>query len=186
MDDRESVYEKLLTIWSGERSSEGLTQLDMQFFNSLTEYVSSLKHKVRLSTKDSLTSMIKNKELEIIRDLVKSIFEIRYRKILDMALRGEEPENMLPIERRFYNMLFNTLDEYREILKGITTTFRIPKVVEGQRYETVAFLSDSPKIVGEDLREYGPFKAGDIASLPLSNASSLIKHGIAKRISIHY
>jgi len=46
-------------------------------------------------------------------------------------------------------------------------------------YEEVRFLRDVPAIVGEDLKTYGPFKAGDVAKLPRGNADALVRQGAA-------
>ena len=38
---------------------------------------------------------------------------------------------------------------------------------------------DLPVFLGEDLKEYGPFKAGDLADLPPQAARVLLRHGAA-------
>ncbi len=45
----------------------------------------------------------------------------------------------------------------------------------------VRFLKDTPIIMGVDMKQYGPFKKGDVAALPKENASMLIKIGDAER-----
>jgi DNA replication factor GINS len=50
------------------------------------------------------------------------------------------------------------------------------------RLEVVRFLSDFPAIIGVDLKTYGPFKAEDIATLPVENASALISQGVVKQV----
>ena len=44
------------------------------------------------------------------------------------------------------------------------------------------FLRDVPAIIGADIKTYGPFKAEDVASLPVENAKVLIKQGLAEKI----
>ena len=46
-------------------------------------------------------------------------------------------------------------------------------------YTKVAFLTDAPQIVGEDMQTYGPFQAGKVYDIPLRNASILIDQGLA-------
>jgi DNA replication factor GINS len=48
----------------------------------------------------------------------------------------------------------------------------------------VRFLQDIPSIVGSNTKIYGPFKAEDIATLPIDNAESLIKRGIALKVEV--
>lgn len=45
----------------------------------------------------------------------------------------------------------------------------------------IVILQDIPPFMGVDLRRYGPFGAGEIATVPAINALALIKRGAAKR-----
>ena len=47
----------------------------------------------------------------------------------------------------------------------------------------VAFKENVPKFVGEDLRTYGPFTAGDLAWIPKGNVKILEKKGVIKVIA---
>jgi len=44
----------------------------------------------------------------------------------------------------------------------------------------VRIRADTPQFLGEDLKEYGPFRAGDVADLPPQAARVLIRHGYAE------
>ena len=46
----------------------------------------------------------------------------------------------------------------------------------------VRFTREMPAIMGTDMKSYGPFKAEDIATLPLQNAEALLRQGVAIRI----
>lgn len=45
----------------------------------------------------------------------------------------------------------------------------------------VRFLKDTPIITGVDMKQYGPFRKGDVAALPKENASVLIKMKVAEK-----
>jgi DNA replication initiation complex subunit (GINS family) len=46
-------------------------------------------------------------------------------------------------------------------------------------------LTDVPeKIIGVDMRNYGPFAKGEITSLPAQNAEIMIRHGAARKIAV--
>jgi DNA replication factor GINS len=49
---------------------------------------------------------------------------------------------------------------------------------------TIRFLRAVPAIIGIDMKTYGPFKAEDLASMPVENAENLIRRGIAKEVEI--
>ena len=60
-----------------------------------------------------------------------------------------------------------------------------PKPVEPSKPSElvlIRFLQDVSVIAGVDLKEYGPFKKEDVATLPKENADSLVKSGLAKLI----
>jgi DNA replication initiation complex subunit (GINS family) len=47
---------------------------------------------------------------------------------------------------------------------------------------TVRVLQGEGAIIGVDMREYGPFEAGEIAYLPEVHARIFITNGVAKQI----
>ncbi len=48
----------------------------------------------------------------------------------------------------------------------------------------VRFLEDYPQIVGVDLKTFGPFRADDLAVLPLENARGIIRRNGAEPVVI--
>lgn len=61
-----------------------------------------------------------------------------------------------------------------ERLKAEAERLRIAKIV------TLRLKKDVPAFVGADMKQYGPFRAGDIAALPEANAAILIERGVAE------
>ncbi len=53
---------------------------------------------------------------------------------------------------------------------------------DGGNYVTVRFLQAEGAIIGVDMREYGPFTAGEIAYLPEVHARIYITNGVARQI----
>lgn len=49
------------------------------------------------------------------------------------------------------------------------------------KHIAIIILQEIPPFMGIDLRKYGPFKVGDIATVPVINALALIKKGVARR-----
>ncbi len=50
----------------------------------------------------------------------------------------------------------------------------------GQRIVSIVFNEDMEEFVGSNLINYGPFKKGDTAEIPVDNAKLLEEKGIAK------
>ena len=59
-----------------------------------------------------------------------------------------------------------------------------PLVFQSKGILLIRFLQPIPAIVGLNAKVYGPFKVEDVASLPIENAESLIKRGIAVKVEI--
>jgi DNA replication initiation complex subunit (GINS family) len=51
-----------------------------------------------------------------------------------------------------------------------------------ENYLNIRFLADEDPIMGVDLREYGPFKTGDVVYLPAVHARIFITNGKAQQI----
>jgi DNA replication initiation complex subunit (GINS family) len=49
----------------------------------------------------------------------------------------------------------------------------------------VAFLEEVPRFVGMDMKSYGPFRPGDVSSLPKENAELLMKKGAGKTAELN-
>jgi DNA replication factor GINS len=50
--------------------------------------------------------------------------------------------------------------------------------------EALIFLTDIPQIIGDDIKQYGPFKRGEVAFLPKRSAELLIKNGTAQKFEV--
>ncbi len=48
--------------------------------------------------------------------------------------------------------------------------------------KAMAFLQEIPKFVGIDMGHYGPYRAGDIATVPEDNAKLLVDKGAGEII----
>jgi DNA replication factor GINS len=55
-----------------------------------------------------------------------------------------------------------------------------------QIWEAYLILEDIPKVMDERLREYGPFKAGDLVTLPRTLGHVLVQREAARRVSISH
>ena len=57
-------------------------------------------------------------------------------------------------------------------------------LVEGEPKEKnlIVMMNDLEEFVGIDMKNYGPFKKGDVANLPEENTKLLIEKKVAKRI----
>lgn len=48
----------------------------------------------------------------------------------------------------------------------------------------IVFKEDVPSFMGADMRQYGPFKKGDIAKVPDENTRILLERGIVEEFKV--
>jgi DNA replication factor GINS len=68
---------------------------------------------------------------------------------------------------------------FKEVSRGRLPGMKSKKKAKGM---VVRFLKEVPEIVGADMKTYGPFKAEDVATLPVENAKALIKQEVAVEV----
>ena len=167
------TYETIRRIVGEDRTMQKLVALPDDFFSKVREY---LKRKAQISgSKEDAW------ELASAKRALQDLLDVREKKILNLALysirSGTEPENMMPEERDFFTKVMANIRDFQESRK---------QVLEGkeERTNNIAVLEDVPEFVGTDLKTYGPFKQGDITTLPEDVSKVLIERGTAKSMKI--
>lgn len=160
-------------IFEEEKNSPGLTKLPDDFFEQVRDY---LEKKSRMIRDES-----DRWALDSIKRRLRTIFERRERKILNFAHgfinSGVLPENLTPEERRFLERVAECVREFqREREEGFDKGC--------EKFALLTMVKDVPRFVGVNLRNYGPFKPGDISTIPEPNAELLVKKGLAERMEI--
>ena len=177
----QSIYELLTTLWRKERESEELAKLPEDFGRRVQEYIGSVKHYLKVSDKQSLSYELKRAELEAVTSLLNELFRLRLRKILNLILQENLPENLFDFESRICLNLLESVKEYRRRVRElmVSVAYRDWREIKSTLIP-VYFLKEHDKIVGSDHRTYGPFKPGDIAALPPENAKVLEMKDVAR------
>ncbi len=162
--------ETIRRIFEEEKNSPGLTKLPDDFFEQIREYIEK-KSKMIRDESDQWS-------LDSIKRRLRTIFHTRERKILNSAHgfidSGVLPENLTPEENRFFERVVECVKSFEN---GREKGF-------GSGHESlvlVTILEDVQKFVGINLRNYGPFKRGDVTTLPEPNAELLIKKNLAEK-----
>ncbi|MEM1946264.1 MAG: hypothetical protein QXH12_01370 [Candidatus Caldarchaeum sp.] len=180
----ETVYETLLGIWNKERASEELTSIPEKLLEDLAEYFSYLRRQIRLSDRSSLNTRVRSAELEMLQRLLESLLRIRMRKIVAMAFQQPSVENVLPFEKKTFNVIQRVMSQHEDMIRsGLNDPRMLQREIE-RRYEVVIFLKDFPRFVGEDLSSYGPFKAGDVAAIYSGNVPALARKNVVKPVKL--
>lgn len=165
------TYETLRKIEQEEKASVKLTQLPPNFLHEAMDY---------LDKKESISQEKDDKwEHETAKQRVNNIMQTRERKIVNFTLSfvrsGAIPENMTPEERELFDRIVKNLQDFQGQRK---------KVMSGEKFpmKVVAFLQDTPQFVGIDMGYYGPYKSGDVATVPQENAKVIIEKGTGELV----
>ncbi|MEM0466132.1 MAG: hypothetical protein QXX20_00810 [Candidatus Thermoplasmatota archaeon] len=198
-DLEEISYKNLRRLQQQEQASPGLMQIPPTFYEQLTSYLQNLEQK--LSNENNPTkNKIYHEEIQNIRKIVQSIYELREKKIVQAALsavRGARPDvkNFIEPEKELYEQLIAAITKTRTDLlitskkndqktpaESISNQQVGPKQ-DSQRSDSngtpvVRMLADVPEFVGFDLQIYS-LKKDDVLALDQEISSLLVKRGVA-------
>lgn len=164
------TYETIRKIIDEEKANTKLTRIPDSFFVDARSYLD----KKAKSDADEAWRM------ESARRRFQDIIDIRERKVVNGAVQfvrsGVMPENMIKDEKGLFSSVVSDIKAFRQMVeKSIDTA---------DAEEVVAMLADLDEFVGVNLRAYGPYKVGDVATVPKPVAALLVEKRVAERIDI--
>lgn len=174
-DKSETItFELIRRIQREEQRVPKLTKLPDGFYKNVKSYLDKKRdvsnRRVALETKN-------------VERLVEDIFNRRERKIFNLSLIAARtnipPENLTDEERAFFDQILASVKSRR---KKVLSDILMKKPEE--KTELIVFKEDVPTFVGADMRNYGPFKKGDIAKLPDGNKKILLEQDVAEEFKI--
>ncbi|MBU0953584.1 MAG: hypothetical protein KKA90_04160 [Nanoarchaeota archaeon] len=166
------TYESLRTFLENEKRTNKLAELPEDFFAQAHAYLEQ-KAKLKEGTEDVW-------EAESARRALSDLLDIREHKILTLALfavrSGVQPGSLTPSEKDFFTQIVSELKAFRN---------RRKEDLEGpsEPLTLISFTEDVPEFVALNLKTYGPFKTGDVATIPQPQAELLQKQGKARPIA---
>lgn len=175
MADDTITFDLIRRIQREEQRSPKLTKIPDNFYDAATSYISQ-KRQIGEDRKGVL-------EIKSIERLIEDIFDRRERKIVTAAVNTArtniQPENMIDEEKDFFDLVAMTIRQRREA--KLRNLFVVEK---GDKDGLLVFKDDVPEFIGSDMKNYGPFKKGDIAKLPEENAKVLIEKGLVENFKV--
>ncbi|MHA1784294.1 MAG: DNA replication complex subunit Gins51 [Candidatus Helarchaeota archaeon] len=177
------MYETLLNIWRKENDEEGLGLLPKDFKIKVQSNLEKL-FKLRDSYKEgTVEKKIIQNEINEFNLLLNDFLKVRLNKLICLTIEGIQIEksHLMTEEKK-------VIETIKNIMNNFYKSFQIKTGAEEETQELgtrtskiviVRLLQDIEQIVGVDLKNYGPFKKEDIATLPEKNAISLIEKNVA-------
>jgi len=179
------VYNELYEAWRKEIENEEIQMLPKDFYVRLADYVGKMREESRMLDKKTTRAKLMEREFKNVKNLIKKLLQLRYKKSLDTAKTGKPvpKDHLTEEEERLYAEIPPLAESYqalfKEISRGRLPGMKMEKKVKGM---VVRFLKEVPAIVGADMKTYGPFKPEDIATLPVENAKALVKQEVAVEV----
>jgi len=204
-------YERLFEVLRSEKNNPNLQKLHPTYFDDISAYLKEKEQQITQSMSASNVFTVDETEnlqtqLRNARRIVRMIFDLREKKIMQMALNKSrtsssiiDTSNLMESEIHLFKDMLNVLDKYRhnELLplvdpkKSVPIDAKVPetpslvtqeKPVEPEGLMLIRALEDIPVLVGPDLREYGPFAPEDVASVPVEVGKALVEAHKAQQI----
>jgi len=179
------MYEKLYKAWRIEKESTEVQTLPKDFFAMLAQYVKKLREESRMLDEKTLRAKLLLRESKNVKRLAGELIQLRHDKTVRKIAAGEvvSKECLTDEEERLYRDMTPSIESFQTLIKDVVGG-RYPLFESKEKHKKVAlrFLRDIPAIVGADMKTYGPFKAEDVASLPVENAKILVKQSVAVEV----
>jgi len=179
------MYSDLYEIWKKEFENTELQKLPSDFYSKVTDYLRKISEETRMLDKRTLKASFLKKEVQNVERMLDELIWMRYKKIVRIIAAGKKvPPDMLTVEEE---KIFTNISSFAEAFQNFAKNVlrgSLPQISYEQKHKRVAlrFLKDIPSIIGADMKAYGPFKAEDVASLPIENVKILVKQGLAEKV----
>jgi len=204
------TYEVIYDILLREKQREELQKIEDHFWRDTLGYLrekqgmlDETRHKVDLfsaAERDKTHTQLRN-----IRRVLRSIYDLREKKILDIAVNKSrtgskiiDVGNMLDVEKQLFESLVSEMNFFRQGLLNNILELRSPSILfEGEDSShdherrsapapvlppgqaMVTLSREVAQFVGPELEVYGPFQSGEVAVLPEDIAAILVNQGAA-------
>ncbi|MFH1820952.1 MAG: hypothetical protein ABH852_00700 [Methanobacteriota archaeon] len=176
--------DELARIYREEKTSRELTEVPNDFYQSAGRYISQLNFELKRS--DSLKKELLQEELRNVVFMVQEIYFTRVFKAMAKIAQGQVPALLMEGERYAFSEIRQSLEKLQADLVQPSVSGKVELAApQSITNVLVTMLADfHEKIVGADMRSYGPFHKGEVASIPAPNADMLARHGFARKIAV--
>jgi DNA replication factor GINS len=154
---------------------------------------------------DGTDAHVRDRIVKMISISVDLLLDIRYRKLLEQRVEGEDQNGrssssrwtILPAadyskltDEEKYILYAERQISIRKMAVLAATLQGRPKVLESisarivLKQMVVRFIKPMEQFIGVDMTRYGPFQEEDVAMIPFENARSLMENGIAVQLDV--
>ena len=181
------MYNELYAAWRREIEDASLGGLPPDFYAKIADYLRRIREESGMLDKKSVKVNLLDRETQNVKRMLEELLWARYKKIVKTITQNQTlPSELLTVEEAKMCESFVTFSgDYRKFAEGLMQgqAAKVEAEVSHKRM-TLRFAKSTPAIIGLDMKTYGPFKAEDVASLPVENAKMLVKQGLAVLVEV--
>jgi DNA replication initiation complex subunit (GINS family) len=175
------TYSELYEFLRKEKYNEQLQTLPKNFFAEVAAY---FQDKKKIAEKDdnifSDAILKTKKQYENAMSVLREVITRRQKKIINMALIAaktgiskRDAENMTDNEQQLFEIIVKQLEQGEKKISDLISGNYGEK---GLKNQIVRFKQDTAEFLDIDENKLGPFKAGDIANMPIEIANILLRN----------
>ncbi len=181
------MYNDLYEKWKKELENVELEALHTDFYCNIVDYLKHLREEGRMIDRRTVKARLLRCEMRNAKRMLCELIQKRYKKLVKKVVAGEKiPYGFLTVEEeKLCTGCLPIFEAYQSLVKNLLRgQISHVDIVVQHKNDALRFLKDVPEIIGVDMQTYGPYKAEDIASLPVENARILVKQGLAEKIEV--
>lgn len=180
----EFSLDELAKIYREEKSSRSLSEMPDDFYQDVGRYISQLNFELRRA--EGFRKELLQEELRSVVFIIQEIYFTRVFKAMGKIVQGSQPVPLIDRERDAFSSIRQSLEKLQtDLIQPIVSGKVEVAAPQNITNSLILLLVDfGEKIVGVDMKSYGPFKSGEVVSLPSQNGDMLARHGLARKITV--
>lgn len=175
--------EELVKLYRDEINSLEMVDLPDDFYQNIARHISQLNFEIKRG--DGLRQELLKEELRNVALMVQKIHLTRVIKAIDRVTQDRLPGQLIERERYAFSEIRQSIEKLQADLVQPAISGEVDVPVPPELTNVLLMmLVDVPEISGVDMRSYGPFVKGEIASIPAKNADLMVRHGAARKVAV--
>jgi DNA replication initiation complex subunit (GINS family) len=180
------MYDELYQAWKYEVTESTIGTLSRDFYERITSYLRKINEESRLADNKTLKITMLEKEAANVKRMLGELLWARYKKLVKLTTQTQKlSSDLLAFEEaQIFENFIPFTEAYHKFAKSLLQEQTPKSSQEPLKRVVLRFSKDIPKIVGADMKPYGPFIVEDLASLPVQNAKIFVKQGLAVIVDV--
>jgi DNA replication initiation complex subunit (GINS family) len=185
------TYQEIYDLLRKEKYSESLQKLPDNLMRDVAAYVEEKKQIIDKQQNNLFSDTIRmtRKQLDNALAILKEIFAIRHKKVLNLAFTAaqtgvskRDSENLLENEKKLFEITTKQIeDNQKQIIQEMNGVDEEKKEFKNS---FIRFKQEVPAFTSSEGTELGPFNPGEVANLDKEIAKILIEDGKAVEIDV--